>query len=256
MAKSPEFPADNQPEGISLDELTQAFAAAMGPRSSAAETADETAEEEPAEASGADDEPLAEEAPESSAAAVDDSESEADDTCPVTPLSILEAMLFVGSASSAPLTASKAAELMRGVEPGEIAGLVAELNVRYAANACPYYVIGEGTGYRLTLRRRYHALRNRFYGRVREARLSQAAVDVLAIVAYQQPLPAEEISRLRGKPTAHVLSQLVHRGLLRIERVQVEKRRVARYRTTERFLELFGLSSLEDLPQSEDLQRL
>ena len=97
-------------------------------------------------------------------------------------------------------------------------------------------------------------MRDRFHGRIREARLSQAAIDVLAVVAYQQPLTAEQIGRLRGKPCSHVLSQLVHRGLLRIER-KPGKRRTVQYFTTDRFLDLFGLQTLADLPRSEELDR-
>ncbi|NQU25829.1 MAG: SMC-Scp complex subunit ScpB [Candidatus Nealsonbacteria bacterium] len=122
------------------------------------------------------------------------------------------------------------------------------------ANGCPYRAVREGGGYRLALHKAFHGLRNRFYGRVREARLSQAAVDVLALVAYHQPVDSEQISRMRGKPGSHVLSQLVRRGLLRIERPD-PTRRTATYWTTDRFLELFSLETLEDLPQSEDLQR-
>jgi len=133
----------------------------------------------------------------------------------------------------------------------EIPLLVEELNGRYAADGCPYHVVGEGDGYRLTLRKTYSALRNKFYGRIREARLSQAAIDVLAIVAYQQPITGERVSRLRGKPSSHILTQLVRRGLLRIQRPQ-SKRRTPDYYTTQRFLRLFNLQSLNDLPRSED----
>lgn len=170
-----------------------------------------------------------------------------DDPCPITPSSVLEAMLFVGNRDGTPLTPARAAELMRGVGPGEIAGLVDELNARYEADARPYAIVSEGSGYRLRLRPEFAPLRNRFYGKMREARLSQAAIDILAIVAYQQPLTAEQINKLRGKPSGHVLSQLVHRQLLRIERAG--PRRTAQYYTTERFLRLFGLESLDDLPR-------
>jgi len=178
----------------------------------------------------------------------------ADEYCPVTPRSILEAMLFVGNHESRGLSARQAAELMRGVEPDEIPRLVGELNERYARSGRPYTIVDEGGSYRLALRRAYHPLHNRFYGRIREARLSQAAIDVLAIVAYEQPLSSEEVSRQRGKPSSHVLAQLVRRGLLRVER-RGSPRRSAYYCTTDRFLELFSLESLADLPQSEELER-
>ena len=83
---------------------------------------------------------------------------------------------------------------------------------------------------------------------------------MLAIVAYQQPLTAEQIGAVRGKPSGAVLTQLVHRGLLRIERRGTceagrGKRRTVQYFTTDRFLQLFGLQTLADLPQSEELDR-
>ena len=175
------------------------------------------------------------------------------DPCEICPRSILEAMLFVGCPGDQPLTAARAAELMRGVESGEIPALVEELNRRYDAAGCAYHVVSEGAGYRLTLRPEFEALRAKFYGRVREVRLSQAAVDVLAIVAYRQPITAEEVSLLRDMPSSAILSQLVRRQLLRIERTD-EKPRQTLYHTTDRFLKLFGLESLSDLPQSEELE--
>jgi segregation and condensation protein B len=93
-----------------------------------------------------------------------------------------------------------------------------------------------------------------FYGRVKEAKLSQAAIDVLAVVAYNQPLTRPEIDRLRNAASASLLSQLVRRGLLRVERPD-QKPREPIYYTTERFLELFHLQSLDELPRSQDPDR-
>jgi segregation and condensation protein B len=76
----------------------------------------------------------------------------------------------------------------------------------------------------------------------------------LAIVAYNAPVTTEDVARLRGKPSGHVLLQLVRRQLLRVERDATLPRRV-RYSTTPRFLQLFGLESLDELPQSQDLEQ-
>jgi segregation and condensation protein B len=145
------------------------------------------------------------------------------------------------------------ASLMRGVRPAEIDSLVRELNRDYAARNCPYTIVAEGAGYRLTLREPLARLRDQFYGRARRARLSQAAIEVLAAVAYTAPITADEVSRLRGMASGHILLQLVRRQLLRLER-DADRPRQARYSTTDRFLELFGLSSLDDLPRSSDLE--
>jgi segregation and condensation protein B len=95
-------------------------------------------------------------------------------------------------------------------------------------------------------------VRDRYQRRIRAARLSPAAIEVLAMVAYRGPLTADEVSRLRGTPSGHILRQLVQRQLLRIERGE-DKPRKAIYHTTQRFLSVFGLASINDLPKSEEL---
>ena len=177
-------------------------------------------------------------------------EAEEDDPCPISPQTILEAMLFVGNAENRSLESRRVAELMRGVEAEEIPELVDRLNARYESNGCPYKIFAEGSGYRLKLVERFHALRNKFYGRVREARLSQAAIDVLAIVAYRQPITVDEVNRLRDRSCNHILSHLVRRRLLQIER-PADKSTKPLFRTTDRFLELFRLDNIDELPQSE-----
>ncbi len=239
MKRSPERPSEASQQGVSLEALTAAFAQAMGG----------DAPQEP-------DELQAEPQPDDEIEPVDkDMTGEDDDVaCPVCPSSILEAMLFVGRRDGRPLRVQEAADLMRGVEPGEIPGLVDTLNRRYRATGCPYEIQSERGGYRLALARPFYSMRDRFYGRIREARLSQAAIDVLAIVAYEQPLTAERITELRGKSSAHIVRQLVRRDLLRIVRPE-EEPAVAQYHTTDRFLRLFGLADLDDLPRSEELDR-
>jgi segregation and condensation protein B len=177
-----------------------------------------------------------------------------DAACEVTPRSILEAILFVGHPTNEPLTSERVAALMRGVRPEEIDDMVGELNAEYAACGAPYAIRSIHSGYQFALRHEYAPLRDAFYGRVREARLSQSAIDVLAIVAYQQPVGPDEIDRLRSKPSGAILSQLVRRDLLSLER-QADRKAKPLFRTTERFLDLFDLDDLSDLPRSQELDR-
>jgi segregation and condensation protein B len=243
MPPSADPPFNSQQQGISLDELAQAFAQVMGVEPKRAV--------EPAALPAADPLEHGEPATTEPAAVAVAKPAMLEDACPISPRTILEAMLFVGAPDNRPLSPARAAELMRDVEAAELPALVKEMNHRYAAEGSPYCIVGEGDGYRLTLRGEFRVLRNRFYGRIREARLSQAAIDVLALAAYQQPITNEKISRLRGKPSSHLLAHLVRRGLLRIERPDV-KRRTPHYYTTGRFLRLFNLESLDDLPRGED----
>lgn len=247
MSSSPDPPFETEQQGISLDELARAFSQVMQPErpesdetpSDGEEASNDSALEEEVEEAA--DESCREESP---------SERE-EAPCPINPRTILEAMLFVGNHDNQPLTPRRAAELMRDVSVDEIPPLVNELNQRYDDAGAPYHVVGSGDGYRLSLRQECRSMGNRFFGSAREAKLSQAAIDVLALVAYEQPITGDKIHKLRGKPSRHVLSHLVRRGLLRIERPE-PKRRTAYYCTTDRFLRLFNLESLEDLPQSED----
>jgi|TARA_B100000959_G_scaffold282640_1_gene349530 segregation and condensation protein B len=171
---------------------------------------------------------------------------------PVTPKCILEAMLFVGHPENEPLTAKQAAAVIHGVQPREIEMMIEQLCKEYSSQGCIYNIRSEGSGYRMVLHEQYESMRDRFYGRIREAKLSQAAIEVLALVAYNQPTTSEKINNLRGHPSGAILSQLVRRQLLCMERPQ-QKPRTPTYRTTGRFLELFGLANLEELPKSEDL---
>jgi segregation and condensation protein B len=237
----------HEPKGISLNELTQAYAQAMG------SSAGHAANEHPPTSPQPDKvlaEPTEHKTPDPIAIgkAEEPGAIESDGVL-VSPLSVVEAILFVGSIDSRPLEAAKVAELMRGVSPGDVAQLIDKLNARFRSNGCPYKIVNDGGGYRMTLRRAFHPIRNKFYGKVREARLSQAAIDTLAIVAYRQPLTSEQVSQLRGTPSGHLLTQLVRRQLLEVERVHGDRQLL--YRTSERFLELFGLDSLRDLPDSD-----
>jgi segregation and condensation protein B len=171
----------------------------------------------------------------------------------ISPRSIVEAMLFVGHPQNEPLTSQQIAGLMRGVHPSEIDELVRDLNEQYARNNCPYTIEGQGAGYHFALREEFAGVRGRLAGRVRETRLSQAAIEVLALVAYNESMTGEEISRIRGRASGAILAQLVRRQLLNVERREGQPRR-AHYSTTGRFLQLFGLESLADLPRSQDIE--
>lgn len=246
MEEPPEqvSPADDSPvddSGLSLEDLGQAYAALLNRGG--------VPYEEPAATS-----PAEEEVAEDSLAATLESEPlppVSDAACELSPKSILEAMLFVGHPQNEPLTARQVSSLMRGVLPEEIDELVVELNDEYDAEGGPYWIASIGAGYRLMLRDEFSTLREQFYGRVREAKLSQPVIDTLALVAYHQPIGQKEVDQLRGKPSGSILGQLVRRQLVRIERDPATPR-IARYCTTARFLDLFGLDSLEDLPQSQE----
>jgi segregation and condensation protein B len=239
-------------QGLALEELSQAYAALLAKGSDPYSEVSDRSPTNPATdgippALEGVNSLLADEPP-----AVIQGQDDAD--CVIAPRSILEAILFVGHPTGEPLTSERIAGLMRGVRPAEIDDLVLQLNDEYSAAGAPYAIHSVGPGYQLVLRAEFHSLRDAFYGRIREARLSTAAIDVLAIVAYHQPVTAEEIELRRGKPSGALLAQLVRRDLLAAERPP-EKKAKPRYRTTPRFLDLFSLNDLSELPRSQDIGR-
>jgi segregation and condensation protein B len=166
---------------------------------------------------------------------------------------IVEALLFVGGA---PLTAARAGETVRGLSEPQFVEAVAALNAEYRAQGRPYLIQAQAQGYALALRPRFKPVAERLHGGVRAARLSPAAIDVLALVAYRQPATKQEIDTLRGTDCGALLRQLVRRGLVAVvHRADAERREVT-YGTTARFLDQFKLHSLDDLPQTQELQRL
>ena len=170
----------------------------------------------------------------------------------LSPRMIVEGMLFVGNADGRPLSSREMAACIRDVSPREVETLIDELNEIYASTDTAYRITSEGKGFRFVLDTEFDAVRQRFNGRVREAKLTPTAIEVLSVVAYRQPINAEDVTKLRGGQSYKLLNQLVRRGLLRLERPESSPRKPI-YHTTDRFNTLFRIGSPQDLPSSEDL---
>ena len=166
---------------------------------------------------------------------------------------IIEAILFVGNRENRPLCSEHIVEKLRNVSVEEVEQTVDCLNKHYQEQNCPYTIINECGGYRLVLRPEFESVRVNFYGKIREVRLSRQAIETLAVIAYRQPITAEEIQTLRRQSCTAVLNQLVRRNLLSVSQEVRDKKNVARYHTTPRFLELCKIKSLDDLPRTDEL---
>lgn len=179
---------------------------------------------------------------------------DADGTCRVSPATILEAILFVGQPGGEPITSRKVAALMRGVRPQEIDELATELRRRYRAENRPYEVASHGAGWVMRLRPEFARFGGVLEARTRTVRLDTDALDVLALVAWHQPVKRDRVVELGCDASPSVWRQLVRRGLLELvheERAGDGPAASAEpsYRTTRKFLEVFRLGSLSDLPE-------
>jgi segregation and condensation protein B len=172
---------------------------------------------------------------------------------PPTPLQIVEALLFVGGA---PLTPVIAADAVRGLTAEQFGECIDVLNRVYRSQNRPYAVVPGSNGYVLRVDRRYTAIRERLYGGPRESRLNQPALDVLSLVAYRQPVGKAEIDSARGSDSGAVLRQLIRLGLIATAVSAEEGAKEVAYETTSRFLEVFRLRGLDDLPELGEPKRV
>lgn len=183
--------------------------------------------------------------------------------CPVANASALapavEAVLL---ASDKPLTAEKLAAGLRVVPalaadaPGAAAmveGAIEALNESYASTGRVFRIERVAGGYRLMTLPSLGPILWTFYESRQAAKLSRAAIETLAVVAYRQPITRAELESIRGVSCGEVLRALLDRRLVTIQGRAEELGRPILYATTREFLDAFGLSSIKDLPAPGEL---
>ena len=161
---------------------------------------------------------------------------------------LLEALLLV-SDDSVPAT-----ELARaaGAEPGEVASALAELAAEYADANRGIQLREVAGGWRLFTHPAYHDRVADYVLSWDTRRLSQAALETLAVIAYHQPVTREGVKAIRGVNSDGVISSLREKGLVREVGCERDRGQAQLWGTTRLFLEHFGLRSLRELPPLED----
>jgi segregation and condensation protein B len=181
----------------------------------------------------------------------DQVEPDAEPEIETTVESVLEAVLF---ASDEALTAARLADIVE-TSAKQIRQYIENLNEKYRANNNAFRIEQIAGGYQmLTLSPYNHWLQKLL--RVRDdSKLSPAALETLAIIAYKQPVIRADIEAIRGVAVGDIVRNLMYKGLVKIVgRAEVLGRPML-YGTTKKFLETFGLNSLKDLPKIEELKK-
>jgi segregation and condensation protein B len=166
---------------------------------------------------------------------------------------IVEAMLF---ASDSPLSLSRIGSILKDLKPKEIKEIIHQLNQGYKERNQSFAIREIASGYQMHTLPEYTSWVNQIFNQHKRQRLSQAALETLAIVAYKQPLIRSEIERIRGVNCEGVLHTLLERNLITVVGREKKAGRPLLYGTTKEFLSYFGLKSLEDLPEIKDLESL
>ena len=159
----------------------------------------------------------------------------------------LEAMLLV---SGDPVSASDLARVL-DMTPGEVASALAELAAEYSDANRGFQLREVAGGWRMFTHPAYHDQVEALVLSWDTRKLSQAALEALAVVAYHQPVTREGVKAVRGVNSDGVISSLVDKGLVREVGRAADKGQAILYGTTQAFLEKFGLRSLRELPDLE-----
>ena len=165
---------------------------------------------------------------------------------------IVEALIL---ASPEPIAAARIAALLPRCNPSQVRGLVKELNEEYVEQRRAFEIWEVAGGYQLRSLPEFAPYLKQIQN-TRPLRLSPAALETVAIVAYRQPVTRSEVEHIRGVDVGAVLRSLLERQLIRIAGHREVPGRPIIYATTRRFLEVFGLTKLGDLPTLRDLAEL
>ncbi|MEX0677803.1 MAG: SMC-Scp complex subunit ScpB [Pirellulales bacterium] len=163
----------------------------------------------------------------------------------------LEAVLFL---AREPLNTRKLAQLAHLADGTLARTLIRRLNRWYDETGSAFAAEELAGGFQLMSRPKFAAWLRRLYRWPVEIRLSGPALETLAVVAYRQPVMRAEIEAIRGVDCGEIVRQLMDRNLVRPAGRAEELGRPYLYATTKRFLEVFGLRHLEDLPRAELLR--
>lgn len=165
---------------------------------------------------------------------------------------LVEALIV---AAPEPLPPRRIAEVVPQLAAGEVPELVDELVQEHAQQGRGFEIWKVAGGYQLRTRQELAEFVRQLL-RERPLRLSRAALETLAVVAYKQPVTRAEVEQVRGVEAGPVLRGLVERRLVRIAGHRDVPGRPVLYATTRRFLEIFGLGRLDDLPTLREIDEL
>ncbi len=164
--------------------------------------------------------------------------------------SVTEAVLF---ASDEPLSADRLANITETTTK-QIKQCIKDLNEKYKTNKNSFRIEKIAGGYQMLTLSPYNYWLKKLLRARSDSKLSPAALETLAIIAYKQPVIRADIEAIRGVAVGEVVRNLMYKALVKIVGKAEVVGRPMLYGTTKKFLEVFGLNSLKDLPKIEELK--
>ncbi len=166
---------------------------------------------------------------------------------------IIEAVLMT---ADSPVSPGRLADLLSDANGRDIRDAIDELKAQYDAAGHAFTIVELAGGFQLATRRQFAPWIRKLHQTRTSVRLSQAALETLAIVAFKQPLTRIEVDNIRGVGCGGVLHTLMEHNLVRIVGRSEGIGKPMLFGTTREFLSVFGLKSLADLPKPKELEEL
>ncbi len=162
---------------------------------------------------------------------------------------LIESILFVKGKS---LTIQDFCEILE-IQKQELANLIEELNNSYSEHHSGFQIIPVAGGYQMVTNPYFKDELEELFGKRSEQKISPSALEVLAIIAYKQPITKEGIDEVRGVSGTRSLNLLLDLKLITINGTSKDLDQSPLYITTKRFLEIFHIQDIEDLPPVDSL---
>lgn len=166
---------------------------------------------------------------------------------------IVEALIL---ASDVPISDAKIAAIVEELTPKQVKEMVDELNSEYAAASRAFFITRVAGGYQFNTHKELAPwIKKLFKGRSKP-KLSQAALESLAIIAFRQPISRTEIDAIRGVHSGGVLKHLLERNLVAISGRSEHVGKPLLYGTTPEFLRYFGINDISELPKPREIEEI
>ncbi len=166
---------------------------------------------------------------------------------------IVEALIF---ASDVPISENKIAGYVEELTPKQVKEIVEQLNREYKESKRAIFVTRVAGGYQITTRQEFAPWIKKLYKGRAKPRLSQAALESLAIIAFKQPISRAEIDAIRGVHSGGVLKNLLERNLIAIAGRSEEVGKPLLYGTSKEFLRYFGINDISELPKPREIEEI
>ncbi len=172
---------------------------------------------------------------------------------------VVEAILFstpeVVSLSSLKTIVAARADGYEATD-AELTDHIDELNAQYETGGHAFRIKPVAGGYSFATREEYHPWLEHIQHENALRKISQTALETLAIVAYKQPITKPEVDHIRGVDSGYVVKQLLEKGLISVAGRNDGPGRALLYKTSERFLRHFGLNAIEELPKPREIEEI